>query len=131
MGFHSYKCAKSKVSIPAFPYANLPIEASHVVALTPNGGKFESVYDGYGNVGATNIIDQVQWELYGNLGKFSERYDEIMQNIKLVRKDHYNGETFEELETSESCIDQGYFYGAEEREEILNTLVNQSKGATK
>ena len=37
-------------------------------------------------------------------------FDVIMQNVKMVKRKYYNGETFDQLEVSPSCEHQGFFY---------------------
>lgn len=65
MGFFSYKCAKSDISIPAYPDANLPIEASKVVLITPKNRKIFGVYDGYGNIDGNDLYAEIALDLYG------------------------------------------------------------------
>jgi hypothetical protein len=65
MGFHSYKCAKSNISIPAYPHAGLPEAASHVILVTPDNEKFVGIYDGYGQVGTAEIYAKIALHLFG------------------------------------------------------------------
>jgi hypothetical protein len=184
MGFHSFKCAKSKLSIPAFPYADLPVQASHVVLVLPDNKKVEGVYDGYGCIGEVQIYDELARILYGKadreliwdspikvhkgkklIATLSKRFwDEPLKEefikssidsslilgktlnelkasgykvetdfevaermIKIVRMDHYNGETYEELPVSKNCRAQGYFYERAEFRKIFLSLIKTEK----
>ena len=59
MGFFSYKCAKSKISIPACPYALYPVVLSDVVLVLPDNTKIEGIYDGYGRISNVCIFDKL------------------------------------------------------------------------
>lgn len=83
MGFFSFKCAKSKNPIPAYPYAKLPIEASQVVMVTPDNEKIKGVYDGYGRIDGVDIYDKIAGHLFGK-----ENRDLIFSPIKTIT---YNG----------------------------------------
>lgn len=196
MGFSSFKCSKSKLSIPSYPYAELPIEASNVVMILPDDNQIQGIYDGYGRIGVINIYELLEQflpeslqgngkEIYFNgelvgftsvgmydhkfkgeyvpegskfltcadmlrtmdisletyrkhwevvegksmnelkkLGYvFKSGFNQMMKLLKVVRSDQYQGETFQDLETSESCKNQGFFYGADIRETIKKSLV--------
>jgi hypothetical protein len=61
MGFFSYKCAVSGISIPAREYADLPDACSRIVMVLPDDSTIHGLYDGYGNIwtdhGGVNIHD--------------------------------------------------------------------------
>lgn len=179
MGFFSFNCSKSGVSIPAFPHSGFNPTYSHVVMVMPDDSKIEGIYDGYGNIGNHDIYEEIANFLYGvphrdiifnqvkriyegdiylgtiklfNYGRPIEQKHiidagypgkllgnslsdlqtsghrietnfKLAQNlIKIVRKDHYNGESFEDLKVSESCEFQGYFYDQEVADKIEASL---------
>jgi hypothetical protein len=94
MGFFSKTCAKTHlpvvVDVLGIPRLNL------VVALMPDGRKFEGSYDGYGRVGGQNVLeyDDGKW---------------MWPKVKFVLRDHYAGETYAELGNSGDEKAQGYF----------------------
>jgi hypothetical protein len=180
MGFFSFKCAKSNISIPAFPYARMPDKASRVVMVTPNNDRIEGMYDGYGNIGGVDVFYVIAECIYGKADrdlifkpshkvykrgvyvcetynaywddpledkhirargkgyefligktmndlvaigfKFVSIYDEAVKMIKIVRADHYNGETYEELKPSKECRAQGTMYTKYEINKIKKSL---------
>lgn len=79
MGFFSYNCAISDISIPAYPYSRLNKELSHVVLVLPNNETVEGYYDGYGNICGDNNIEIFQ-EV--SLKVFNKPLDEMPLNIK-------------------------------------------------
>ena len=175
MGFFSWKCAKTKQSIPAYPDAGFERFYSEVVLVTPQRNYY-GVYDGFGcidgvdvyavmaellsegkytdrsyifqdikQIAFTNdpesdfIIDLFSYEapllehmivqpssndtstrLLGlTLNQIKQHFDvdifnilfEVAnQHIKIVLQTAYQGESFEELEVSENCEFQGFFY---------------------
>lgn len=56
MGFFSWHCAKSKVSIPT-PYLDLPSVLSDVVLVLPDNKTIEGMYNGYGEIDGTDIYE--------------------------------------------------------------------------
>lgn len=120
MGFSSFMCSKTKQSIPAYPWAELPKAASHIVAVLPDDTTIEGIYDGYGRT-APEGVDPAS---HGDEGKDNiyERYDWDFNAIKVVRFDAYNGEKYDDLEPSDSCPEQGYFLSHETRTNIINSL---------
>jgi len=169
MGFFSFKCAKSNLSIPAYPAAKLPRAWSEVVMVLPDNKFIEGVYDGYGNIDGKDIYAEIANVMFGKRDRdlifndtkiikkfdeyvgtikkfnwdepltrediigplddmnklligssmndiqdagfeFSNTFKEANKMIKIVRLDIYNGESFDELETSKSDPTQGYFY---------------------
>lgn len=112
MGFFSSKCSKTRISIPA-GNTGLPKEASTVVVVTPKA-TFEGLYDGYGRV----ITDTQEIDV-------SEM---MMDNrLKWVRKDHFKGETYDQLKPAEHCEFQGYFYDEQDIKHIEMSLRHNSK----
>jgi hypothetical protein len=94
MGFFSKCCAKTNLPVVVdalgIPHLN------NVVALMPDGRKFEGSYDGYGRVGGQNVLE------YDD-GNF------VWPKVKFVLRDYYNGETYKELGKSNDEMAQGYF----------------------
>jgi hypothetical protein len=94
MGYFSKTCAKTHLPVVVdalgIPRLNL------VVALMPDGRKFEGSYDGYGRVGGENVLeyDDGKW---------------MWPKVKFVLRDHYNGETYDELGKSGDEKAQGFF----------------------
>lgn len=124
MGFFSFKCSKSDLSIPAYPYAGLPITASKVILITPKNELIEGIYDGYGKIDGIDIYAKLSLHILGTenrnlIFKNDSTFYTAQNLVKIVRADHYNGESFKELKTSESCPDQGYFYDDTTRREYL------------
>lgn len=130
MGFFSELCAKSKISIPAVDSADLPAKASRVVVLTYDGRTVEGFYDGYGNVqcgdydgGELSLREVcVAYMAENNIPK-ADYFEAYFASHRLVRHDHYNGESFDDLPLNENCPDQGFFYDEDTRLEILKSLV--------
>ena len=94
MGYFSKCCAKTNLPVVVnslgIPHLNF------VVALMPDGRKFEGSYDGYGRVGGQNVLE------YDD-GNF------VWPKVKFVLRDYYNGETYKELGKSNDEKAQGYF----------------------
>jgi hypothetical protein len=185
MGFFSFKCAKSNASIPAYPDAGLPKEASLVIMITPKDRIIEGIYDGYGNIGNRDIYAEIAQDLYGKYDRdlifgdakflmvdnrvFGEVkkfqwdepikksdviasanmeieniiigstlnelqddgaqiksiFDSVKGMIKIVRKDHYNGEKYNELIASKDDPDQGFFYDEKMKKKIFLSLMTK------
>ena len=110
MGFFSYTCAKTGVSIPN-TYTNFD---SKVVLVTPDNRKIKGEYDGYGRVGDKNI----HVEVARSLEEAKEKTDKEIRSlffkrrppVKIVRAKNYDGEDFDDLDRSKDCPYQGYFY---------------------
>ena len=94
MGYFSKTCAKTHLPVVVqalgIPHLN------NVVALMPDGRKFEGSYDGYGRVGGQNVME------YDD-GKF------MWPKVKFVLRNYYDGETYEQLGNSGDEKAQGYF----------------------
>lgn len=94
MGFFSWRCAKSdkpvmaEVAVQGTPFAF----ASDVIVLFKNGDRISGTYDGYGRVNGFELVDHSE-----------ERW-------RMVIKDYYNGETFEDLPKNKYDHGQGFFY---------------------
>lgn len=188
MGFFSFKCSKSNLSIPAYPDAGLPVAASHVVLVTPQNERIEGIYNGYGRVGDVDVYAKCALFMFGQedrdliwsgplrifKGKklvtstsksmwdsplrsedfvdgdpraFSDligltlnevrqdghimrsNFDEAQKLIKIVRADHYNGESYDELKTSKRCPEQGFFYERATARKIMLSLLSLAKKA--
>jgi hypothetical protein len=143
MGFSSHLCSKTKQSIPAFPYADLPKELSEIVVILPDDSQFEGFYDGYGKIHAREDFqayctretsskyheDQAKaielWDLVARAMKSraDHSFDDFYNSLRIVVKSNYNGEKFADLAKSESCPDQGYFYEYYTRAHLLNKLI--------
>jgi len=164
MGFFSWECTKSKLSIPAYPYAGLPKVLSDVVMVLPDDTMIYGTYDGYGNIGNKDIYgliapfvtgnpeavrgdlftspiisyEGVEYEVSGRwdqpiaavgispnemIDRGAERMKTMLEKsheiIKLVMVQYYLGETYNQLEVSENCQYQGYFYPPEIREHLI------------
>lgn len=57
MGFYSWKCALTQKSIPAYPYADRPVEDSTVRLILPDDSHVVGVYDGYGNINGQDVLE--------------------------------------------------------------------------
>jgi hypothetical protein len=136
MGFSSFKCAKSNHSIPAWPYAELPQEASDIVALFSDGTIVRGTYGGYGNFEPGRTVEGAGEEatiggyIYRKCYKLDDSGDlrAFQRHCIIVRADHYNEakDTFQALRVagyvSNDCRAQGFFYDDSERETILASL---------
>ena len=107
MGFFSWQCAKSnkpvmaQVAVQGTPWAF----ASEVVVLFRNSDRISGTYDGYGRVGAFDLTDYPD-----------ERW-------RMVIKDYYNGETFDQLPQNKYDQGQGFFYNDEDLAGIFGLTV--------
>ena len=94
MGFFSKCCAKTHlpvvVDVLGIPHLN------NVVALTPDGRKFEGSYDGFGRVNGESLVE-------------SEDGEFIWPKVKFVLRDYYSGEAYGDLGKSGDEKAQGYF----------------------
>jgi len=125
MGFFSYKCAKSKVSIPAYPWAGFPKEFSEVVQVLPDDTTISGAYNGYGRIGKRDTGKALAPFV---TGKPKARREEIFSTpdgfnkmesmTKIVLKSEYKGEMYKDLEVSEHDQTQGYFYDEKDRDDI-------------
>ncbi len=113
MGFFSWKCAVSSESV-ANRYSGKPKEQTECYLITPNNVYYEDNYEGYGEFGGVDV-----YELLGdgnrNLGidreyRQAEDGSTLPFEIKIVLAKHYNGQKYEDLEKSDICDCQGYFY---------------------
>ena len=106
MGFFSWQCAKSnkpvmaEVAVQGTPFAF----ASDVVVMFKNGDRISGTYDGYGRVDGFELVDIPE-----------ERW-------RMVIKDYYNNETFDELPKNKHDVGQGFFYDDSELAEIFEVL---------
>jgi hypothetical protein len=108
MGFFSWRCAKSGLSI-ASSYACLPDEYSDCYLVTPTNVYHESSYSGYGVFGGVDV-----YELLGDGDRDKGIFREDKPfDIKIVLAKYYNGEKYDELPPSDDCEYQGYFYDDE------------------
>jgi len=98
MGFFSWQCAKSnkpvmaEVAVKGSPWQF----ASEVVVLFKNGDRITGTYDGYGRVDGFEMVDYPE-----------DRW-------RMVIKDFYDGETFDQLSQNKYDRGQGFFYSDEE-----------------
>ena len=101
MGFFSWQCAKSNKPVMAeVAVRNTPWQfASDVIVLFKDGDRISGTYDGYGRVNGFELLD------------YSE------ERWRMVIKDFYNGETFDQLAQNKYDRGQGFFYSDEELEE--------------
>lgn len=133
MGFYSFKCCKSDISIPS-THAGMRREASTIVLLTITGEKFVGAFDGYGTLFSsdfkTNSYLKTQaWQEAQRLAKESgkSQYDHYEDTFRIVRLDFYNGEKFEDLPKNKNCEFQGYFYSKYMKSKINKSIDVQSK----
>lgn len=116
MGFFSWKCAKSGISIPSVFNEEIPNKYSKVILVTPKNRKIKGIYDGYGRINNRDIFEEIMKDLIEDKevkrirDKFFKNYEENMKYIKIVRQDYYNGEDYSDLTTSKDCEYQGWFY---------------------
>ena len=111
MGFFSWKCAKSGVSV-ASRY-NSDVWDSECYVVTPNGIIYEEAYEGYGDFGGFDIFELLgEGDRIVGIEKYHDknRRDELPFVPKIVIAAYYKGESYDELEESEMCPDQGYFF---------------------
>lgn len=92
MGYFSKCCAKTHLPVVVAD-RNIP-RLNMVVALLPDGRKAEGSYDGYGRVGDADL--QQEWD-----------------RVKLILKEHYNGEGYDDVGKSGDELAQGYFMSKE------------------
>jgi hypothetical protein len=132
MGFSSFKCAKSKMSIPAYPYAGMPQAASVIVVLFSDGSVIKGTYDGYGA-----LSDECYMEgdpAATRSGYIYEKSQELAgepidlkaheRHAIIVRMDKFEeGDTYESLKAkrlkSTWCKAQGFFYSQSEARKIF------------
>ena len=106
MGFFSWRCAKSdkpvmaEVAVRSTPWQF----ASEVIVLFKEGDRIIGTYDGYGRVDNFELIDYPE-----------ERW-------RMIIKDYYNGETFEQLPKNKFDQGQGFFYNDEDLEKEFGVL---------
>ena len=116
MGFFSWKCAKSGVSIPNH-YNEFDDKYSEVVLVTADNRKIKGSYDGYGRVNGKEIFTEVARALEGTEGLSDEElrrlYFQNQSPVKIVMQHHYDGEDYADLDISEDCPYQGWFYDEE------------------
>jgi hypothetical protein len=117
MGFSSFKCSVSRNSIPAYPHADMPAVLSHVVLVLPCNRTIKGHYDGYGRVDGISILQLVEPYLPP-----MPTFGDYHRVIKLVRVDHYTGQTYEQLPLSLRCEHQGFFYPKTVRTALINSI---------
>lgn len=126
MGFYSYKCAKSKISIPSV-HAGLPEAASRVVVVKPDNTVIKGTYDGYGRL----LLDNGESDEYLRecLSLAEQQFPKELsfknhyKFFRMVREDVYNGEKFEDLKPNKDCPEQGYFYENKTARKIILSLM--------
>lgn len=79
MGFFSWKCAKSEISIPAYPYAGFPLPASEVVLILPDNSKIEGILDGYSQISGVDVLSKISTFMFGE-----EDRDLVFNNKKYI-----------------------------------------------
>ena len=77
--------------------------ASEVIVLFNNGDRITGTYDGYGRIDGFEIVDHPE-----------DRW-------RMVIKDFYNGETFDQLPQNKYDQGQGFFYSDEDLEKEFKT----------
>lgn len=116
MGFFSWKCAVSGESISNV-YSGRDEEKSKCYLITPDKTYYEDAYEGYGIFGGVDV-----YELLGDGDRLKGIEDRFTDGktpkfkIKLVLKEHFDNQSYEDLPESEDCEQQGFFYIEEESE---------------
>jgi hypothetical protein len=128
MGFFSYRCNKTNLPIPAWPYAGKDKRHSLVVMILPNDEILKGVYNGYGKIidekwsGKLDDLEANTMSIFDHLERVAglnfDDFKELQRNVKIMRQDQYNGERFSDLETSAPCETQGYFSNFEELDDL-------------
>ncbi len=119
MGYFSWRCAVTGKSIACVASTRGPVPC--VVVCPDDTAIREDCYDGYGDFGGYDIYELVaQW--HGQAGRdaglgiaFSEEGPPEYP-IKIVALSAYTGQRYDELNPSEPCEYQGFFYPAEYRD---------------
>lgn len=115
MGLFSWKCAVSGKSI-AVAGGETPSKQSSCVLVTPDAIFHERAYEGYGV-----FCEQDVYALLGD-GDRDKGIDsyygsaEPKFKIKIVLKEYFRGQSYDELPESEECEYQGYFYPSDDDE---------------
>ena len=132
MGFFSWKCCVSNLSI-ASNHTNLPEQYSDCYLVTPNKTYHEPSYEGYGKFDGVDIYELLGREKAKNgvLSHIPEGFENPTSDyyrsfgidiyygktapfeIKIILASEYTGQSYDELEESERCPYQGYFYDDE------------------
>ncbi|WP_010497740.1 hypothetical protein [Paenibacillus elgii] len=116
MGMFSWTCAVSGKSL-ANIHSGMPSEQSKCYLVTPSETIYEDAYDGYGEFGGKDV-----YALLGdgdrNKGISAHFSGKGKFDIKVVLKENYHGQSYEELEPSEDCEFQGFFYEDEDYEDV-------------
>ena len=89
----------AEVAVQGTPWAF----ASEVIVLFKNGDRISGTYDGYGRVDGFEIVDLPE-----------DRW-------RMVIKDFYNGETFDQLPQNKYDQGQGFFYSDKDLEKEFKT----------
>jgi len=115
MGFFSWKCAECNESVSNKHSSR--IDDSDCMLVTPNETYHDPEYDGYGVFGKVDV-----YELLGDGDRekaietfYSDDRESLPFKIKIVHT-ICAGKSYDELNESENCPEQGYFYG-EQRED--------------
>ena len=106
MGFFSWQCAKTKKPVMAHDaVVGSPYEfSSEVVVLFKNGSQVRGRYDGYGRVYGDVLFELVECP---------------ESDWRMIIKDYYDGEEFEQLPQNRPDPGQGFFYGDEDLQQIF------------
>jgi hypothetical protein len=114
MGFFSWKCAVSGENI-ANVHSGQSKYQSECYLITPEQTYYEPAYDGYGVFGGQDVYallgdgdrDRGINECLSGNGKF---------DIKIVLGKHYDSQNYNDLNESEDCEYQGFFYDDDEED---------------
>lgn len=108
MGFSSFICPLSGLSIANMYVEGLPKWCSQITVFHPDGSTESGTYEGY-----CNIYRE------GQLPTDSERFMDENWRVKVVLTRFHTSETWEDLPYSEWCPEQGYFLSRETREKYF------------
>lgn len=110
MGMFSWKCCVSGESLANIDSSRPNKSSCYLV--TPDKTYYESAYEGYGEFDGVDI-----YELLGdgdrNKGIKDDCEGKRKFEIKIVLEEHYNGQNYDVLKSSEDCPYQGFFFDDE------------------
>lgn len=117
MGLFSWECAVTGESIASI-HAGKDPEMSKCYLVTPYETYYEEAYQGYGVFDGNDVF-----ELLGH----GDRKEGVAQefrgvapfDIKVVLAKNYEGQTYNELEASQDCPAQGFFYEEDNEEGVV------------
>ena len=103
MGYFSWNCAESGASIPVDYKKN-------IVLVLPDDTVVKGQYNGYGSIDNVNLYEYFKPFQIDGL----DEMDSMDSQLKLVIESKYTGQKYDDLELSDRCPYQGYFYDGSE-----------------